>query len=110
MSGLKVVPAHYSPAGSTPRFQLLLTDGRDQAQRIESASETQVVAAPVPAALQYAASQQAYIQAQILSSEFNRTPRRYSAVRNAREAARAYGQARRRPQAVADMPVQRSVV
>ncbi|WP_319412792.1 hypothetical protein [uncultured Cohaesibacter sp.] len=110
MSGLNVVPALYDPAGNSKHFQLLLTDRRQQSQTATTGTETGTALAPVPTPLQYANSQQAYIQAQILSSELYRGHNRHSATRSAREAARAYGQARRRPQTVADMPIQYNVV
>ena len=110
MSGLKVVPALYNHAGNNARYPLLLTDGSQRSQAASAPAESSQAVVPVPTALQYATNQQAYIQAQILSSELYRTDRRHSASRSPREVARAYGQARRRPQAVADMPIQRSVI
>nr|WP_321455595.1 hypothetical protein [uncultured Cohaesibacter sp.] len=110
MSGLRVVPALYNPADRSSQFQRLLIDGRAQAERSVVPVERSDAPVPVSAALQYATNQQAYIQAQILSSELSRINRRHSAARSPREAARAYGQARRRPQTVADMPVLRNVI
>ncbi|WP_321447747.1 hypothetical protein [uncultured Cohaesibacter sp.] len=110
MSGLKVVPALYHPAGSGAQYQPLLTDGRQQPQQAAAPVEVNNAVVPSITPMQYAGNQQAYIQAQLLSSELNRSPRRHSAARSPREVARAYGQARRRPQAVADMPIHRKVV
>ncbi|WP_320140859.1 hypothetical protein [uncultured Cohaesibacter sp.] len=110
MSGLKLVPEHHSPAGNSTHFQLLLTDGRQQPQKTVAPVEVKNAIVPAPTPLQYASNQQAYIQAQLLNNEPNRNPRRHSATRSPREVVRAYGQARRRPQAIADMPIHRKVV
>ena len=115
MSGLMIVPSVHISNGHNPHRQLLLTDGSKEAQPEQNHSIEQ---APTQARTGTAAAtinpgiwigSYAHIQAQLLSTDMNRSFRRPN-VKDPRDAARAYAQARRRPQAVANEPQLRNVI
>ncbi|WP_316863089.1 hypothetical protein [uncultured Cohaesibacter sp.] len=109
MSGLKIVSLHDYTAGRNQHFQQLLGNSVPQPDKAKDRTE-QMEQPVIPQALQYASNQQAYIQAQILANELYRSHRRHTATKSPREAARAYGQARRRPQSVSEMPQQKNII
>ena len=105
MSGLTIAPALHNPTGRNPNATPLLTDARPETQNKPAEQAHQ--AAPTYAAPPLGTY--AHIQAQILGTVGQRSFRRPT-VNSPREAARAYGQARRRPQTVSDMPSLKNVV
>jgi hypothetical protein len=114
MSGLSVAPMmHYSGGGdalSTP----LLVDARHTSERDESFAPNRANDPRSPQLTQptnspaYGAESQ--IQAQVIASELAKSYGRRQWTGTPRDAARAYGQARRRPQTVASQPRLQAIV
>jgi len=115
MSGLIIAAASQNPTGHNPYGTPLLTDARQEPlPRPQPQADNTRQAHPTPPHATPPMGSYAHIQAQILGSNGlgsngQRSFRRPTAS-SPREAARAYGQARRRPQTVSDMPRLQNVV
>ena len=115
MSGLILAAASQNPTGHNPYGTPLLTDARREplSQPQRETEQARPIRNEPPHATP-AMGTYAHIQAQILGSNGlgpngQRSFRRPTA-NSPREAARAYGQARRRPQTVSDMPRLQNVI
>ena len=112
MSGLKIAPAVHNPSGQNPNSTLLISDAsqpRPQATDSQGESHTETPRQTMPSHATPPLGTYAPIQAQILGNIGQRSFRRPT-VNSPREAARAYGQARRRPQTMSDLPRLKTVI
>ena len=108
MSASIVTPALNTYLRDEPYNKLLLTDARpSNTNTAHKPASEQPKAEPIQPP-NWSGSY-AHIQAQLLNLDSKRSFRRPTA-NSPREAARAYGQARRRPQTVSDMPRQQNVM
>lgn len=111
MSGLSIAPALHIPAQSQHGTPLRLThaSAEQENQQPSPAADASRTAQAAPVQPGIWQGNYAHIQAQLLSTDMNRSFRR-PVANSPREAARAYARSRRRPQAVNDQPRLRNVV
>ena len=108
MTHIRVAPSLPTFIGNTPYNPQLLTDANKHSN-IEQTNKTADATPASPILPANGGGSYAHIEAQIMAGSTQRTFRRPQAS-SPREAARAYGQARRRPQAVSDQPRLQNVV
>ncbi|PLW78033.1 hypothetical protein [Cohaesibacter celericrescens] len=108
MTHFNVTPSLAISIGSSPYNPHLLTDER-RSTNDDPINKVTVAKAAAPMYPSMPIGSYSQIEAQILAGNSQRTFRRPSA-NSPRDAARAYGQARRRPQMVSDQPRLQNVV
>ena len=108
MSGLAIAPSLHTSTSINTYSPLLLTDASQQ-PKTEAVNPATEQPRAIPLQSPVWNGSYAHIQAQLLSGEMHRSFRRPT-VNSPREAARAYGQTRRRPQTVDQLPRLQSVV